>query len=386
MNILQAINSTNPAGGGPIESIVQAHRALKDGGHEIEVVCLDAPDSPWLAQLPFKTTALGPVITPYRYSPRYEPWLRAHAGDYDCVVVHGVWLHPSVGAWRALRGTATPYFVYAHGMLDPALHRLFPAKHLVKSILWRLAEHRVVRDARAVFFTCEEERLLAQRSFRPYAAREAIVPYCVGAPPGDAAAQSAAFLAQFPACRGKRLVLFLSRIHPKKGCDLLIQAFARVADRDPALHLVMAGPDPVGWRDPLEATSRRLGIGGRITWTGMLTGDLKWGAFRSAEVFVLPSHQENFGIAVVEALACGAPALISNRVNIWREIENDGAGLARDDSEEGAVALLDSWEAMPADARKQMSERARMCFNSRFRSEEAAANLLRTLRAHGVRG
>lgn len=386
MRILNAINSTNPAGGGPIESIVQAHLALKGGGHEVEAVCLDEPGAPWLAGLPFKVHATGPVVSRYRYSPRYAPWLHRHAGEYDCVIVHGIWLYPSVGVWRALRGTPVPYFVYAHGMLDPAFRRLFPVKHAVKSVLWRLAENKVVRDARAVFFTCEEERRLARESFRPFVAREAVVPYCVGDPPGDAAAQTAAFFAEFPACRGKRLVLFLSRIHPKKGCDLVLRGFTRAARREPALHLVVAGPDPVGWRRELESEARGLGIADRVTWTGMLEGDLKWGAFRAAEAFVLPSHQENFGIAVVEALACGTPVLISNRVNIWREVEEDGAGLVRDDTEQGAVALLESWAGMSEDLRKQMSEKARVCFNTRFRSSEAAANLLRVLRANGVHG
>ena len=124
----------------------------------------------------------------------------------------------------------------------------------------------------------------------------------------------------------------------------------------------------------------------RITWTGMLSGDLKWGAFRSAEAFVLPSHQENFGIAVVEALACGTPVLISNRINIWREIIADGAGVAEDDTAEGILRLLKAWLARTPGERKKMSECARLCFNTRFRSEEAAANLLRVLRAHGVRG
>ncbi len=386
MRILNAIHSTRPEGGGPIESIVQAHLALKAGGHVVEAVSLDAPDAPWLSNMPFPIHATGPASTKYRYSPRYAPWLRAHAREYDCVIVHGIWLYPSVGVWRALRGSGMPYFVYSHGMLDPSFRTLFPLKHVAKSLLWKLAEHRVVRDAGAIFFTCEEERRLGRESFRPYAAREAIVPYCVGAPPGDPAAQRAVFLDRWPELKSKRLILFLSRIHPKKGCDALIDAFAGVAGNAPDAHLVLAGPDTIGWRKDLEVRARRAGVFDRITWTGMLAGDLKWGAFRAADVFVLPSHQENFGIAVVEALGCGTPVLISNRINIWREIAADGAGLAADPGPAATAGLLGKWLALDLAQRDSMRNNAARCFAGRFQSGPAAEHLLRTLRQYGVAG
>lgn len=386
MKLLHITNSSTPAGGGPIESILQAHRVLAPQGHELEIACVDRPDSPWLAGLPLKTTALGPAWTPYRYSPRLTPWLRQQAPRFDAVILHGVWLHTALATWQALRHSPVPYFIYTHGLLDPTFKKVFPIKHIKKSISWALIEHRVVRDARALFFTCEEERILAEQSFKPYRANPRIVPYCVGSPPGDPETQRKAFLGQFPGLQDKRLILFLSRVHPKKGCDLLIKAFAEPAAADPALHLVMAGPDSIGWKKSLQDLSRKLGLEERITWTGMLSGDLKWGAFHAAEAFVLPSHQENFGIAIVEALACGLPVLTTHKVNIWRELVEDGAGLVADDDEEGAKKLLGDWLARGPAERRAMSEKARGCFARRFRAEEAAATLLRTLREGGVKG
>jgi glycosyltransferase involved in cell wall biosynthesis len=108
----------------------------------------------------------------------------------------------------------------------------------------------------------------------------------------------------------------------------------------------------------------------------MLSGDAKWGALSAAEAFVLPSHQENFGIAVVEALACGTPVLISNKINIWREIEKDGAGLVENDDLPGTMRLLKRWLDTPSEMRRIMQQNARQCFASRFEIERATDSLL----------
>ena len=162
----------------------------------------------------------------------------------------------------------------------------------------------------------------------------------------------------------------------------MIEAFARVAAREPALHLVMAGPDQTGWQARLHARAQQLGVSDRITWTGLLQGELKWGALLAAEAFILPSHQENFGIAVAEALAVGTPVLISDKVNIWREIEADNAGLVAPDTLDGTVSLLERWLALSPDARQQMGERAKACFEARFEMRQAAKNLIALIRAN----
>ena len=189
------------------------------------------------------------------------------------------------------------------------------------------------------------------------------------------------FLTAFPECAGKRLWLFMARLHEKKGCDLLLRAFASVANQDPSLHLVMAGPDQEGWRTQLMALGESLGIRSRITWPGMLKGDLKWGAFRSAEVFILPSHQENFGIAVAESLACRLPVLISNKVNIWREIEESGAGFVESDDLEGTQRLCQRWLQLSAAAQLRMRESAARCFQERFEMEHVAERVMKNLQA-----
>lgn len=364
MKILQVIPSLSPLTGGPVERVRQESLALVAKGNVVEVVSLDSPDEPWLAEFPVQAHAVGPGVGFYGYTQRLVPWLAAHANRFDLVVVHGLWQYAGLGTWRALRH-GPPYVVFAHGMLDPYFRIEYPLKHIKKCVYWLLAEHRVLGDARAVLFTCEEERRLARKAFWPYRLREQVVPFGTTAPPDEPEAQRAAFAARFPELQGKNLLIFLGRIHPKKGCDLLLEAFA-ATQTEHDLHLVMAGPDQVGWQVTLQQQAERVGIADRITWTGMLEGDLKWGALRAARVFSLPSHQENFGISVAEAMACEVPVLISHAVNIWPEIVADGAGLAGPDDTEGTVATLRAWLALSEDVRKTMRANAKQCFQRRF--------------------
>lgn len=380
MKSLHVIASLDPKMGGPVEGLKQLAKALEARGVEIEIVCCDPPDAPWLTEFDFiRIHALGPARFGYHYTSKLVPWLKAKAKNYNAVIVEGLWQYHSFAVWRALRGTQTPYFVFTHGMLDPWFKKAYPLKHLKKWLYWPWAEYRTMRDAEAVLFTCEEERLLARDSFWLYKARESVVSYGTGLPPQNAEELTAIFYKTYPALRGKRIFLFLSRIHPKKGCDLLLNAFAERAQENKDLHLVMAGPDQTGWGAKLREQAKKLGIAERITWTGILQGDRKWGAFYASEVFCLPSHQENFGIVVAEALACGKPVLISNRVNIWREIETDSVGLIEADTEAGTRRLLQRWLETSEEDKRKMRENTKKCFLARFHIDSVADNLVRVI-------
>lgn len=377
MRLLHVTTTTDPAMGGVAEAVRQMCEALQAQGHENEVASTDATPR---VDYPVPHHALGPARGSYRYCPALLPWLRAQAERFDAVLAHGLWQHPSFAVRRAVRGRR-PYFVWPHGMLDPWFRRTYPLKHAKKWLYWPWGEYRVLRDATAVLFTCEEERRLARQSFWLYRAHEAVAPLGL-ADPGvaDAERQRAAFFERFPALRGRRLLLFLGRLHVKKGCDLLLQAFAAEAGEDSSARLVMAGPDQTGWQPELERLAESLGLGERVVWTGMLTGDLKWGALRAADAFILPSHQENFGLAVVEALACGTPVLLSDQVNIWREATTADAGLAAPDTADGTRQLIRAWHAESSWSERRRAARSR--FLAAFEAGAAARHLAELLGPH----
>ena len=337
-----------------------------------ELVTADRPDAPFLADVPIRVHALGLQpkilhhlpISRYGYTPHFVPWLRRHVREFDAVVVNGLWNYAAAAASRVLPEAGVPYFVFPHGMMDPWFRKTYPLKHLAKQVSWLAFEGRLLAHADAVLFTTEEEQELAANQFWGHRYREKVAGYGTEAPPARNDTQLAAFHAAVPRLGNRPFVLFLSRVHPKKGCDILIKAFAACAVEHPELQLVIAGPDSDGLTERLKHQAEIAGIADAVHWPGMLTGDAKWGAFYATRAFVLPSHQENFGIVVAEALACSTPVLITNKVNIWREVEAAGGGVVTDDNalsiEAGLRTLLsltpNTWAAMRTAARQTFDE------------------------------
>jgi len=377
LKILQLVHTLDPSVGGVATSVLALSRGLARRGHKIDIVVLDDSAAARIKNVDLTVHALGAGRTNYRYSRALLQWLRKHGGDYDRVIVNGIWQYLSFAAWRRYAGSSIPYYVFPHGMLDPWFKKTFPLKHLKKWLYWPWAEYRVLRDASAVVFTSEEERLLARKSFWLYRAREKVSPLGIEAPQVSQNAKSE-FLARFPRLQNTRNFLFLGRLHPKKGCDILLDAFARVNSGEPS-SLILAGPDQIGWEGELRQKVDRLRLTDRVVFTGMLQGAMKHGALASADAFILPSHQENFGIAVVEALAAGVPVLISNRVNIWREIDADRAGYVEPDDLEGTMRLLQRWIDTSPSEREAMRQNARKCFQQRFEINRAVDSLLQIL-------
>jgi glycosyltransferase involved in cell wall biosynthesis len=353
---------------------VAAHQRI---GHEVEVATLDDPAADF-SQLPSSQVhAFGPSRPNYHYEPKLEKWLRENCQRFDGVIVNGIWQYHALAARRAVAGRR-PYIVFVHGMLDPYFMRRFPLKHLKKLLYWVFLEGKNLELAEAVCFTSQEEMQLAAKGF-PFQHRfkRVVVPYGTIGPNGDPGALLRAFRAICPGLDGRRYLLFLGRLNPKKGCDLLLDAYAKTLPDD--LDLVIAGPDEFGWEPELRAQAERLGIEDRVHWTGTVRGDAKWGAFYGAEAFILPSHQENFGIAVADALACGTIPLISDKINIARDVEGDAAALVETDTCEGTTRLIERFLALSAAERDTMRRKARLCYEHRYALKNAAQEVYKAL-------
>jgi glycosyltransferase involved in cell wall biosynthesis len=383
----------DPSHGGPCQGIRNTIPALEKLGVHNEVVTLDDPTAAFLANGPFKIHALGPSKGPWHYGSKLIPWLIDNLSRFDIVIIHGLWLYYSYAANKAVarfiklsahsKNARIPkLFVMPHGMLDPYFQRA-PERRLkaIRNwIYWKLIEHKVVNNADGILFTCEAELLLAREPFRPYHPKlEINVGYGIEEPPAYDPAMREVFLKKCPELRDQPYILFLSRIHEKKGVDLLITAYGKAFGKD-FPKLVIAGPgleSPYGFK-LMQLVSENEQIKNSVLFPGMLSGHAKWGAFYGCEAFILPSHQENFGIAVVEALACSKPVLISNQVNIWREIKAEGAGIVAEDTAAGALELLESWVHLSESVKLEMGKMARTSFEKLYAIGPAAVRLLET--------
>lgn len=397
MKILHLIAGAAPETGGPIKAVCDFNSTL-DGVARPTIATLDPPGAPFLSELGAPYIALGsvtsgirfPFARHYRYSPGALSWLTSNVQQFDVVLVHGLWNYATYIGARVLPHSGVPYFVFPHGMMDPYFRRIDPIKHLAKQLSWLSVEGPLLAGARGVLFTAEDERRLAREQFVGFSSyREVVIGYGTIDSPRAASRHLEAFQAAVPELKGEPFLLYLSRLHPKKGADMLIDAFASIAWQYPKLHLVVAGPDHDDWGLGLRLRPATAGLAHRIHFPGALFGDAKWGALHAADAFVLPSHQENFGLVLAEAMACGTPVLTTRSVNIWREIEASGGGFIDDDTLAGTRALLARWMSLSEEAKSQMRLSARCGYERYFQIQNAAQrlyDLLKAERGEAVKG
>ena len=392
MKILNVINSMNPTTGGPCEGIRNLIPELKRKGIDSEVVCLDDPHNSYLKNDSFTVYALGKSLTPWKYHPRLFSWLLINLTRYDIVIVRGLWLYHSYAVHKAIRTLRKKnikrlprVYIMPHGMLDPWFQQT--ASRKMKSIrnllYWHLIEKKVVSCADGLLFTCLSELELARKTFSDYDTKKEInIGYGIDDPPVYNDRILNAFHERCPNLANQSFLLFLGRIDAKKAVHLLLNAYHKISQTTPNLPaLIIAGPGletEYGQKIFRMAEQSSL-LDKKIIFPGMLTSDAKWGAFYECDAFILPSHQENFGIAVVEAMACGKAVLISNKVNIYKDIETARAGLVNEDSEAGISSLFNTWVGMTADKKNEMCRRARQVFETRFNIRSAALQMIQSL-------
>jgi glycosyltransferase involved in cell wall biosynthesis len=384
LKLLHIIGSMDPLKGGVGQTIRNFAPPFIAQGNGVEVVCLDDPKSDYLAADNFPIHALGQGRGSWNFHPTLLPWFKAHLAGYDAVILNGLWQYQSYALWKAASKAGSPYYIFPHGMLDPWFQKISvrPLKTVRNWMVWKLFQHQVVSHASALLFTCEEERRLARLPFRPYQPkREAVVGLGLPESPAYQPGMKAAFAEKCPGLAGQKYFLFLGRIHEKKGVDALIKAYAALGlDNSSLPRLVVAGPGlQTGYGQKMQKLAAETCPPGSVFWPGMLTGDAKWGALYQCDVSVLPSHQENFGISVVETLACGRPVLISDQVNIWREIKDAGAALVQPDSVAGTAQLLAGWINLGPEAQAAMAAQAKPCFQNCFSIESATRKLMATI-------
>lgn len=251
----------------------------------------------------------------YKISLPLRKWLRSHAGDYAIVHIHAVFSFSTIAAARAARAHRRPYIIRPLGILNT--WGMENRRRWIKSLSFRLLDKPLLDHAAAMHYTSEEERLQAEQLGLRSPGH--VIPLGIDLTGSEHLPSAEIFGDAFPQTRGRDIVLFLSRLDPKKGLDLLLDAFALASRQNPNAHLVVAGSGAKEFTAAMQRRAVDLGLSGNITWAGHLDGDVKRSAFAAAKLFVLPSSSENFGIALLEAMAAGVPCISCTEVALAAE-------------------------------------------------------------------
>jgi glycosyltransferase involved in cell wall biosynthesis len=253
--------------------------------------------------------------------------INKHVRQADIVHVHTLWRPLNVSARYACLRQDRPYVLMPHGMLDPYS---LSVKALKKSTYLQLFErHNIACAQRMIYTTREEERLAALAGLRLPPGE--LVPLGASASSASRHDLRAQFLARFPQAEGKRTLLFLGRIHPKKGLDRILNCLQSVRQSIPNVLLLVAGDGETHYTRHLRQLVSALALDNQVLFSGRLDGELKWASFAGAELFLLPSRQENFAITVAEAMQMAVPVIISDKVNTWPYVKEARAGLVLDE-------------------------------------------------------
>jgi len=354
MKTLHCVHSIDPQKGG-------VSTFLKTLSNQATIITLDPPHEQWGAGFQARCIFTGPSFTHYGYNPRVGPRLKAILRNYEAVVIHGLWQYHGLAAAWANRLEPIPLYIMPHGMLDIWFQKGDPIKRLKKYLYWHVAEKYLFQHSQGVFFTSAAEKDRSTGYLRSYTGLQHIIPVGIPAP------QKPQYRANYPELVDKRIMLFLGRIDRKKGLDLLVEAWCRLRDHPEMSNWVLALVGPCADPSYANALIQRLNQHhAHFLYIPFAEGEQKWALLRQADFFILPSHQENFGMAVIEALAMGTPVLISDQVNIHSSIIEAHAGLVQPDTLLGTQKLLEDAFTMPLGVHRLYRQAAHRLFDDQF--------------------
>ncbi|HEY1687207.1 MAG TPA: glycosyltransferase [Tepidisphaeraceae bacterium] len=356
MKVLHVISSIDPRTGGPATALSGLSLAQHHVGLDVRVVSTFAANdntdlAQKLADQGVKTCVVGPVTAPLGRHPDLCPTLAEAIADCDIVHIHAIWEEIQHQAACLAHTLRRPYIFRPCGMLDPwSLNQ----SRLKKKIYLALRLRKDLNSAAAMHYTTATERDLA----KPLGLSPASIvePNGVNLDEFDTLPPRGMFRDKYPQIGSRPLITFLSRVHHKKGLDLLVPAVAKLPQKD--AMLVIAGPDAESYTDKVRELARNFGIEDRVIFTGMLYGQERIAALVDADLFCLPSYQENFGIAVVEALAAGTPVIISDQVNLYSDVLEAKVGGVVPCKINPLAAELERWLGDP-DLRRHAAAAAR---------------------------
>lgn len=380
MRILVVIQAVGVVYGGPSKSVIELAQALGCAGAKVDVVTTNAngeqrlsvPINQWIQKENYQIQYFPYyAIGDYKFSYKLTQWFFTQVHNYDLVQTNGIFAIPNLPAYFACKYHNIPYTVIPRGMLEPWALRY---KAWKKRLYYALFEQPALQHASAIHMLSSAE---AQR-IQPLT----LMPYQFVSPNGihredfEKLPDSEIFYEVFPETRGKKLLLFLSRVDPKKGLDILAEAFGRLNSRFIDMHLVVAGPDNIGFLSRAREYFENQRCLDKVTFTGMISGEMKYAALSAADVYVLPSYSEGFSMSVLEGMAAGLPCVITTDCNFPEAADSQVAHVVSATVDDIAFALEKCF--LDLEASSLMGERARRFIFESYTWDKIASRLLET--------
>lgn len=310
----------------------------------------------------------------FQFSPALSRALDQTVKNFDMVYIVAVWNYPVLAAAYYCRKYAKPYILSPRGLLYPYTAG---KKSWKKQPYWLLAVRRAVNQAALIHYTTEDEALKTHPALR--LTNKWAVVACGVEPDNLAGGIKEDFIGQYPGLRNKKIILFLGRINWKKGLDILLKAFSILAKKRDDVRLCIAGKSDTTYQQKVYNIIRDTGIADKVIFTGMLDVSAKSDAYAAADIFVLPSYSENFGVAVAEAMSCGVPVIISDQVGIQKDVAASGAGMVIRTDEH---SLLEAMEKLLQGSQigKEMGCRGRQLVREKYSLDMTADGMIRMFR------
>ncbi len=368
-NWLSVVSHLDPKYGGLSSVVPHLASLLTNSGRfhvQVEAFCLPSEHSKPAGYSDLQVSFWPTSRLTWLRNRSFSRMFRRDIAQCDGVHIHGLWEQSTLAAVRGARTLAKPYILSAHGMLEPWA---LGSKRLKKGLYAAMFERAHLQNAACLHALTAAEA----RNYRDFGCRGpiAVIPNGVDVP---STLSPDLFLEAFPALRGKRAVLFLGRLHKKKGVDLLLRAWARVAPLFPDACLVLAGPAEPARAAELEKLAFRLGISEQVLFTGMLDYPMKWSALASAECFVLPSYSEGLSVATLEAMGAGVPVIVTENCNL-PEVAEYGAGWQIAPRLKELVVALERCLSSSGTANRELGKRGAALVRERYSWPTVAAQM-----------
>ncbi|MDC1055536.1 glycosyltransferase [Candidatus Pelagibacter ubique] len=362
IKILRIISSLDKKYGGPPATIIDNSIVLNQNGFEVDIVTSDPINSNFSISKKLNIINLGPAIGNYKFNLKLFFWLIKNKEKYDKFIIHGIWQFNTLIARLVLK---KKYFIFTHGQLDPFFYKE-KLKVIKKFFYWKLFERKNLLQSDSLLLTSKDEQKNIKNTFvNTVGIKSTVISYGILKPNINIYESKKKFKQKYRIFKNTKFFLYIGRFHEKKGCDILIRSIKKIIDQEFNIKILMIGPNS-SHKNKLKNLTNNLNLRKNIYWLGPLYDDLKWGAIASSEGMVLASNGENFGVSIAESLSLGTPVIITNKVNIYREILEYKCGLVANNSIEDFSKTIIKFLKLNKKKKNKMRVNSKLCFNDKF--------------------